>query len=42
MVRKTSIARPPLEPHRGVGTDYALLAIGIGTAVVALIYLIVI
>jgi hypothetical protein len=40
MTSKTS--PPSLEPRDGIATDYALLAIGVGTALVALLYLILI
>lgn len=31
--------QPSLDPQADIGTDYALIATGIGAAVVALIYL---
>ncbi len=40
MARKTS--HPSVEPRDGIATDYALLAIGVGTALIALLYLILI
>jgi hypothetical protein len=40
MARKTT--QPSVEPRDGIATDYALLAIGVGTAVMALFYLILI
>jgi hypothetical protein len=30
----------PFDPHRDIGTDYALIAIGVGAALIALLYLI--
>jgi hypothetical protein len=32
----------PFDPRADVGTDYALIAVGIGAALIALIYLILI
>jgi hypothetical protein len=32
----------PFDPQRDIGTDYALIAVGVGAAVVALLYLILI
>jgi len=40
MTRKTY--QPSLDLHANLGTDYALIAAGIGTALLALIYLILI
>jgi hypothetical protein len=31
--------QPPLDPHRDVRTDYVLIATGVGAALIALIYL---
>jgi hypothetical protein len=39
MAQKT---QPSFDPKADVGTDYALIATGIGAAVIALIYLILI
>jgi hypothetical protein len=38
MPEKTS----SFDPHAGIGTDYALIAVRIGAALIALIYLILI
>jgi hypothetical protein len=38
MARKTY--EPQFDPQRDLGTDYALIAIGVGAALMALIYLI--
>jgi hypothetical protein len=38
MAKKTY--HPLLDPPRDLGTDYALIAIGVGAALIALIYLI--
>jgi hypothetical protein len=40
MARKT--CQPSLDPKAGIGTDYALMATGIGAALIALIYLLLI
>jgi hypothetical protein len=32
----------PFDPKAGIGTDYALIATGVGAALIALIYLILI
>ena len=40
MTRKTY--RPSFDPQAGIGTDYALIATGVGAALIALIYLILI
>jgi hypothetical protein len=40
MAQKTY--QPSFDPKGEIGTDYALIAIGIATALIALIYLIVI
>jgi hypothetical protein len=40
MTRKSP--RPSLDPHRDIGTDYILIAAGIGAALIALIYLLLI
>jgi hypothetical protein len=32
----------PLDPQRDIGTDYALIAVGVGAALIALLYLILI
>jgi hypothetical protein len=40
MVERTR--QPSFDPHDGIGTDYALIAVGVGTALIALIYLILI
>jgi hypothetical protein len=40
MAQKTY--QPPLDSQAGIGTDLALIATGIGAALVALIYLILI
>ena len=40
MARKTY--DPMFDPQRDLGTDYALIAIGVGAALMALIYLILI
>jgi hypothetical protein len=37
MARKSP--RPSLDPHRDIRTDYVLIATGIGAALIALIYL---
>jgi hypothetical protein len=34
--------QPSLEPHRDIGTDYILIGTGIGAALIALIYLLLI
>ena len=34
--------QPLLDPSRGLGTDYVLIAVGIGAALIALIYLLLI
>jgi len=34
--------RPSFDPRSDIGTDYALIAIGVGAALVALIYLLLI
>ncbi|MEA3149912.1 MAG: hypothetical protein QOD56_851, partial [Gammaproteobacteria bacterium] len=40
MTRKTwKSLRPSLDPLRDLGTDYLLIATGIGAALIALIYL---
>jgi hypothetical protein len=39
MTRKTY---QPFDPKADIGTDYALIAVGIGAALVALVYLILI
>ncbi len=31
--------QPSLDPHRDIGTDYILIATGVGAALIALIYL---
>jgi hypothetical protein len=38
MAQKT--CKPQFDPQRDLGTDYALIAIGVGAALMALIYLI--
>ena len=38
MAQKTF--KPQFDPQRDLGTDYALIAIGVGAALMALIYLI--
>ena len=40
MAQKT--CQPSFEPKADIGTDYALIATGIGVALIALIYLILI
>ncbi|HXQ07188.1 MAG TPA: hypothetical protein VN831_20860 [Bradyrhizobium sp.] len=30
----------PFDPQRDIGTDYALIAVGVGAALIALLYLI--
>jgi hypothetical protein len=40
MARKT--CQPSFDPKAEIGTDYALIAIGIGAALIALIYLLLI
>jgi hypothetical protein len=40
MVKKT--CQPSFDPKAGIGTDYALIALGVGAALIALIYLILI
>ena len=40
MAQKT--CQPSFEPKTDIGTDYALIATGIGVALIALIYLILI
>ena len=40
MAQKTS--QPSFDPKADLGTDYALIAIGIGAALIALIYLLLI
>ena len=40
MVEKTR--QPSFDPHRDIGTDYVLIATGIGAALIALIYLLLI
>ncbi|HEV3500818.1 MAG TPA: hypothetical protein VGZ92_10865 [Bradyrhizobium sp.] len=40
MARKT--CQPSFDPKAGIGTDYALMATGIGAALIALIYLLLI
>jgi hypothetical protein len=40
MARKTR--QPSFDPKAGIGTDYALMATGIGAALIALIYLLLI
>jgi hypothetical protein len=37
MAEKT--CRPSFDPKADIGTDYALIAIGVGAALIALIYL---
>jgi hypothetical protein len=32
----------PFDPQRDIGTDYALIAVGVGAALIALLYLILI
>ena len=32
----------PFDPQRYIGTDYALIAVGVGAALIALLYLILI
>jgi hypothetical protein len=39
MIRKSP--QPSLDPHRDIGTDYILIATGVGAALIALIYLLV-
>jgi hypothetical protein len=34
--------QPSLVPHRNIGTDYILIATGVGAALIALIYLLLI
>jgi hypothetical protein len=34
--------QPSIDPHRDIGTDYVLIATGVGTALIALIYLLLI
>jgi hypothetical protein len=31
--------QPSLDPHRNIGTDYILIATGVGGALIALVYL---
>jgi hypothetical protein len=38
MDEKTSPS--PFDPQRDIGTDYALIAVGVGAALIALLYLI--
>jgi hypothetical protein len=33
--------QPSLDPHRDIGTDYILIATGVGAALIALIYLLI-
>ena len=40
MAQKT--CQPSFDPKADIGTDYALIAIGIGAALIALIYLLLI
>jgi hypothetical protein len=40
MVKKT--CQPSLDPKAEIGTDYALITLGVGAALIALIYLILI
>jgi len=40
MTRKSP--QPSLDPHRGIGTDYILIATGVGAALIALVYLLLI
>jgi hypothetical protein len=40
MTRKTH--QPSFDPQAGIDTDYALIATGVGAALIALIYLILI
>ena len=40
MAQKTF--QPPFDPQGDIGTDYALIAAGVGAALIALIYLILI
>ncbi len=40
MARKTS--QPSFDPYRDIATDYVLIATGVGAALIALIYLILI
>jgi len=37
MAEKTR--QPSFDPRDGIGTDYALIALGVGAALIALIYL---
>jgi hypothetical protein len=32
----------PFDPQRDIGTDYALIAVGVGAALIALLYLLLI
>jgi hypothetical protein len=38
MSQKT--CEPSFDPHRDISTDYALIATGVGAALIALVYLI--
>ena len=40
MAEKTP--QPSFDPRSGIGTDYALIGIGVGAALIALIYLLLI
>jgi len=40
MAQKTYL--PPFDPKAGISTDYALIAAGVGAALIALIYLLLI
>jgi hypothetical protein len=40
MTRKT--CRPSFDPNADIGTDYALIAAGVGAALIGLIYLVLI
>jgi hypothetical protein len=40
MVKKT--CQPSFDPKADIGTDYALIAAGVGAALIALIYLVLI
>ncbi len=40
MTRKTR--QPSLDPHHDIGTDYILIGTGVGAALIALIYLLLI
>ena len=40
MAQKT--CQSPFDPKAGIATDYALIAVGIGAALIALIYLVLI